>query len=63
MATSEHWLHKNRLNVLDDISTAHNYMARSSKFSSSESYGSTRGRVELLYFGVRVYLASRLLAI
>ena len=44
VATSEHWLHKNRLNVFDDISDTHNYFARSSRFSSSETFGSTRGQ-------------------
>ena len=44
VATSEHWLHKNRLNVLYDISTTHNYLARSSKYSSSKTYWSTRGQ-------------------
>ena len=44
VATSEHWLHKNRLNVYDDISDTHNYFARSSWFSSSETFGSTRGQ-------------------
>ena len=44
VATSEHWLHKNRLNVLDDICDTHSYFARSSRFSSSETFGSTRGQ-------------------
>ena len=44
VATCEHWLHKNRLHVLDDISLTHYYFARSSQYSSSESYGSSRGQ-------------------
>ena len=44
VATSEHWLHKNRLNVLDDVSHTHNFHAKSSKFSLPETYGSSRGQ-------------------
>ena len=44
VATCEHWLHNNRLNVLDDVSLTHFYFARSSGYSSSETYGSCRGQ-------------------
>ena len=44
IALSEHWLHANRLNILNDISDEFNVIARSSKLSDSGDYGSRRGQ-------------------
>ena len=41
---SEHWLHNNRLRLLEDIGDEICYCARSSKFSSADEYGSKRGQ-------------------
>ena len=51
LAISEHWLHGNRLNVLNDISDSHDVFTRSS--NASEYYGSRRGREELLFFWIK----------
>ena len=40
----EHWLHHNRLTKLDEVSNDHEWFARSSRFSGSDSYGSARGQ-------------------
>ena len=40
----EHWLHANRYSQLDEISTDIDYIARSSRFSSADEYGSVRGQ-------------------
>ena len=44
LAISEHWLHSNRLNILDEISDSHHVFARSSNASSAKFYGSRRGQ-------------------
>ena len=44
LAISEHWLHSNRLNILNDISDSHDVFSRSSNASASEFYGSRRGQ-------------------
>ena len=44
LAISEHWLHSNRLNILNDISDTHCVFARSSVHSSAEFFGSRRGQ-------------------
>ena len=40
----EHWLHENKLNLLDEIDHDFNFIARSSKHSKSEDYGIGRGQ-------------------
>ena len=44
LAISEHWLHENRLGILDEISLSHNVYARASSASCAEKYGSHRGQ-------------------
>ena len=44
LAMSEHWLHSNRLGVLDEIVDTHAVFARSSRSSAAEFYGSRRGQ-------------------
>ena len=44
LAISEHWLHSNKLNILNGISDTHHVFGRSSKLSSAEHYGSGRGQ-------------------
>ena len=44
VAISEHWLHANRLNILTDISSEFNVIARASKHSDSSEYGYKRGQ-------------------
>ena len=46
----EHWLHSNRLSILNDIVNSHNVFARSSNASAAESYGSKRGQVGVAIF-------------
>ena len=41
---SEHWLHDNKLNRLEEISDNINYCAKSSRYSSSDYYGLRRGQ-------------------
>ena len=41
---NEHWLHECRHNFVEQISASVNYIIRSSKYSSSESYGFKRGQ-------------------
>ena len=41
---SEHWLHENRLNRLNEISDSISYCAKSSKYASAENYGTARGQ-------------------
>ena len=41
---SEHWLHTNRQNRLDEVDTDIEYCARSSWFSDSDNYGTQRGQ-------------------
>ena len=61
LAVSEHWLHSNRLGVLENISDKHNVFARASKASEAANYGSRRGQGGggggggLLYSGVRIW--------
>ena len=40
---SEHWLHENKLNRFSEISPSISYCAKSSRLSSSENYGTSRG--------------------
>ena len=44
LAVSEHWLHSNRLGILDDITVTHNVFARASRASEAANYGSNRGQ-------------------
>ena len=44
VAVSEHWLHNNRLFMLDEISDRFNSVGRSSAASSEETYGLRRGQ-------------------
>ena len=44
LAVCEHWLHSNRLSILNDIVNSHYVFARASKASSDEAYGSKRGQ-------------------
>ena len=44
VALSEHWLHSNRLNVLQELSDDFHVIARSSKYAEAGTYGSTRGQ-------------------
>ena len=44
IALSEHWLHANRLNVLNELSNDFNVVARASRHSSAEEYGQRRGQ-------------------
>ena len=44
VAISEHWLHNNRLNRLDEISDKFHYIGRASTASSEETYGLFRGQ-------------------
>ena len=44
LSISEHWLHSNRLGILEEISTTHNCFARSSRASEAANYGSHRGQ-------------------
>ena len=41
---SEHWLHENRLNCLEEISSEFNAFARASAQSDASTYGVTRGQ-------------------
>ena len=41
---NEHWLHENRLCRLSEISGSINICAHSSRFASSENYGTSRGQ-------------------
>ena len=41
---SEHWLHENKLMLLDEISEKILYHARASKFATAENYGTKRGQ-------------------
>ena len=41
---SEHWLHHNRLKVLEEISDTHFVFSRASKYSSADKFGSNRGQ-------------------
>ena len=41
---SEHWLHRNKLCKLEEISADMLYCARASNFSTEESYGTRRGQ-------------------
>ena len=44
LAISEHWLHCNKLSILNGISDTHHFFGRSSKSSSAEHYGFGRGQ-------------------
>ena len=44
VALSEHWLHNNRLHMLDDINDQFHTLGRSSLLSSEENYGTKRGQ-------------------
>ena len=44
LAISEHWLHSNRLGVLNEVSDTHYVFARASKNSAAKFYGSRRGQ-------------------
>ena len=44
VALCEHWLHNNRLSILDKIVDSHHVFARSSKVCTAESYGHGRGQ-------------------
>ena len=44
LAISEHWLHANRLEVLNGICDTHHVVARSSNSSAAEFFGSRRGQ-------------------
>ena len=44
LTLSEHWLHNNRLNQLENLSDDFNICARASRDSSEESYGLRRGQ-------------------
>ena len=44
IAISEHWLHANRLNVLDEIDDEFNVIARASRYSPADDYGLRRGQ-------------------
>ena len=41
---TEHWLHDNRLRLLEQIDNEFEYFGRSSKLSSAECYGTSRGQ-------------------
>ena len=41
---TEHWLHADRLNRLEEILDSISYCAKSSKFAAAENYGSHRGQ-------------------
>ena len=44
LAVSEHWLHQNRLTILDEISDSHHVFSRASNHSPSEKFGTHRGQ-------------------
>ena len=44
IALSEHWLHSNKLNILTEMSSDFNVVARSSKYSDASSFGYRRGQ-------------------
>ena len=44
LAVSEHWLHANRLRILDGISSTHNCHAHASRPAAAENYGCKRGQ-------------------
>ena len=44
VCVSEHWLHANRLNILEDLSADFNVVARASAHSGAEVYGTKRGQ-------------------
>ena len=41
---NEHWLHANRLDLLESLTSEFQVVARSSKYANSDSYGITRGQ-------------------
>ena len=44
LAISEHWLHRNKLNILHEISDTHYVFGRASNLSPADSYGLGRGQ-------------------
>ena len=42
---SEHWLHENKLKLLEEILDSFLYCVRASKFATAENYGSKRVKV------------------
>ena len=44
IAISEHWLHDNKLRLLEEVSDKFLYCAQASRFSPSENYGTKRGQ-------------------
>ena len=50
LAISEHWLHNNRLRVLNELSQTHAVHARASRHSSDEHNGSRRGQAGVAIF-------------
>ena len=55
VAISEHWLHQNRLSLLNEVSSDFNHCARSSKFSSDDNYGIKRGQGGVALFWNKQY--------
>ena len=41
---SEHWLHKNKLKRLEEVSDKFLYCARASKYATADNYGVKRGQ-------------------